>query len=252
MGNNDWGAPASGGNPWTQEDLGTGNTGNTGNTGRSGGAGGLATGIIVAAIVAVVLVVGLIAAGMLMWNNSSDDASGDDGSSPHFTAVPESDGPSGDSEDTATTETTEATETTESQASPSSPDPSTRSTPSSPSTPSTTNTPSNLSSQGWRGVTDASCKSSDQWVYAGTNGDDYAVICRVGERGGLYYRGYYNDQAAEYDIDMDRVSSGRWVTNTLDRNGSRVELTASGVRVIDGSGKELSSRDFTWSSEDDR
>lgn len=229
MGNNDWGTPAPGGNPWRQEP----GAGNAGNTGKSGSAGGLATGIIVAVVVAVVLVVGLVIAGMLAWNNTTDNASGDGGSSLQFTAVSEPD------------------ETSESPTSVRSPEPSTSSTTSStPSTTSTPSTPSDLSSRGWRGVSAASCNSADEWVYAGTNGEDYAVVCRVGERGDLYYRGFYNDRSAEYDIDMDRVSAGRWVTRSLDSNGSRVELTGSGVRVIDGSGDEVSSREFTWSSED--
>lgn len=237
MGNNDWGTPAPGGNPWRQEP----GAGNTGNTGKSGRAGGLATGIIVAAVVAVVavvVVVGLAVSGMLAWNNTTDDASDDGGSPLQFTAVPEPEVTS---------------ETSETPTSVRSPEPSTSSAPTTSSTPTTTSspgTPSDLSPRGWRGVSAASCNSSDEWVYAGTNGEDYAVVCRVGERGDLYYRGFYNDRSAEYDIDMGRVSAGRWVTRSLDGNGSRVELTGSGVRVIDGSGDEVSSRDFTWSSED--
>ncbi len=234
MGNNDWGSPGPtgpDGNPWRQDDP------------APSKAGGLATGIIVAAVAVVVLVIGLVAAGVWMWSSQGD---GDESASPVFTAVPDditSSAAGAESE-------TETPSSVQSSTPPRSPSPS-RSPSASPSEPSATSgTPSNLTSQGWRGVSAATCNASDRWVFAGTNGEDHAVVCRVGERGDLYYRGYYNNRAAEYDIDMQRAGSGRWLTRSLDSNGSRVEISGSGVRVVDGDGDSVSSRDFTWSSED--
>ncbi|WP_291480336.1 hypothetical protein [Corynebacterium sp.] len=232
MGNSDWGSPQWGspgpagpaGNPWKQEEP------------ASSRAGGLATGIIVAAVAVVVLVVGLIAAGLWVWNSQGSDGAAGDDPAPAFTAVPE--------ETSESSESSETSETSAPSPSPSRPAPDRTTSPSRPS-----DAPSDLTSRGWRGVSAATCNASDRWVFAGTNGEDRAVVCRVGEQGDLYYRGYYNNRAAEYDIDMQRVGPGRWVTRTLDNNGSRVEITGSGVRVVDGDGDAVSSRDFTWSSE---
>ncbi|MDN6706087.1 hypothetical protein [Corynebacterium glyciniphilum] len=237
MGNNDWGSPGPtgpAGNPWRQDEP------------VPSKAGGLATGIIVAAVAVVVLVIGLVAAGVWMWSSQGD---GDESASPAFTAVPDDTTSSAPVSTQSTQSTQSSTPTQSPSRSPSpspSPSPSERS-----GTSGTTGAPSNLTSQGWRGVSAATCNASDQWVFAGTNGEDHAVVCRVGERGDLYYRGYYNNRAAEYDIDMQRAGSGRWVTRSLDNNGSRVEISGSGVRVVDGDGDSVSSRDFTWSSEDD-
>lgn len=230
MGNNDWGSPGPtgpAGNPWRQDEP------------VPSKAGGLATGIVVAAVAVVVLVIGLVAAGVWMWSSQGD---GDDSASPAFTAVPD---------DITSSAPVSTQSSTPPQSSPRSPSPSPSPSPSERSgTSGTSGTPSNLTSQGWRGVSAATCNASDQWVFAGTNGEDHAVVCRVGERGDLYYRGYYNDRSAEYDIDMQRAGSRRWVTRSLDNNGSRVEISGSGVRVVDGDGDSVSSRDFTWSSED--
>ncbi|MGP5928293.1 hypothetical protein [Corynebacterium glyciniphilum] len=234
MGNNDWGSPGPtgpAGNPWRQDAP------------APSKAGGLATGIIVAAVAVVVLVIGLVAAGVWMWSSQGD---GDESASPAFTAVPDDTTSSAAGAESET----ETPSSVQSSTPPRSPSPS-RSPSASPSEPSATSgTPSNLTSQGWRGVSAATCNASDRWVFAGTNGEDHAVVCSVGERGDLYYRGYYNNRAAEYDIDMQRAGSGRWVTRSLDSNGSRVEISGSGVRVVDGDGDSVSSRDFTWSSED--
>lgn len=232
MGNNEWGAPGPAGNPWRQEDP------------SPSRAGGLATGIIVAVVAVLIVVVGLVAAGVWMWSSQDDGA---ESGAPMFTAVP---GTTVTSE-AASSDPPASSEPSGSSPSPSAPSPSTP-TGTSTTSPSPSDAPSTLTSQGWRGVSAATCNASDRWVFAGTNGDDHAVVCRVGERGDLYYRGHYNDRAAEYDIDMQRVGPGRWVTRSLDNDGSRVEITGSGVRVIDGDGDSVSSRDFTWSSEDDR
>jgi hypothetical protein len=239
VGNDDWGSPGWGapgpsgqtGNPWRPEPPEP----------APSAAGGLATGVILTVVAVVVLVVGVIAAGMWLWGNQGDS---DDAAAPAFTAVPTENPTTEDTAGTSRTSDTSPSPAPSPSPSPSRPSPERTTRPSDPA-----DVPSTLGTQGWRGVSAATCNASDRWVFAGTNGEDHAVVCRVGERGDLYYRGYYNNRAAEYDIDMRRVGAGRWVTRSLDNNGSRVEVTGSGVRVVDGDGDTVSSRDFTWSSE---
>ncbi|MGV0868208.1 hypothetical protein [Corynebacterium kalidii] len=229
MGNDDWGSPGWGspgqtGNPWRPEEP------------APSVAGGLATGVVLTVVAVVVLVVAVVAVGMWLWSNQGD---GDDTAAPAFTTVPV--------QTPATTPGTAGTAqspSTSPSPTPARPSPERTTRPSDPS-----DVPSTLGAQGWRGVRAATCNASDRWVFAGTNGEDHAVVCRVGERGDLYYRGYYNNRSAEYDIDMQRAGSGRWVTRTLDNNGSRVVISGTGVRVVDGGGDTVSSRGFTWSSE---
>lgn len=252
MADNGWGTsgtPGQPGNPWRQEPPQ--------NTGGSGsGAGGLATGVIVAAVVAALLVIVLVVGGIFVWSRMGGGDDGDRGtpdgdrSAPQFTSVPQETGTSEESvTSTTTTPTTTATGTPSPTGTPTESTESTGSPTTTDSRPGT-DAPEGLDGQGWTRVSAATCNADDRWIFAGTNGTDRAVVCRVGEAGDLYYRGYYNNRPAEYDIDMDRVSSDRWVTRSLDGNGTRVVISPSGIEVVDGGGETGSSRTFTWNSSD--
>lgn len=233
MGDYDWGTPAAAsGGPDKQDRK----------------VGGLAVGIIVAAVAAAVLVVGAIVVGVSVWNTggNSESSASDGQGAPQFTAVTEETSSESEQVTSSVPSSVTSTSTSAESSSPASPSTSSES-----SEPGADGPPGNLDSGGWRGVSDATCNADDEWEFAATNGEDYAVVCRVGERGGLYYRGFYNDRGAEYDIDESDSSAGRWVTGTLDRNGSRVEIQSGGIRVIDADGDTVSSRSFTWNSEDD-
>lgn len=58
--------------------------------------------------------------------------------------------------------------------------------------------PAGLTTHGWTGK--ITCNAADEWVYAGGNGADYAVVCRATPGGGLYYRGLFRGGTVEHDI----------------------------------------------------
>ncbi|MGO1911584.1 MAG: hypothetical protein ACTH02_07205, partial [Corynebacterium sp.] len=176
MGNNDWGVPTPNtGNPW-----GPGNQ-----PGQPEQKPGRGAGVFIS--VAVVAIAALVVAGVFIWNQfGGDGEDGDTQAGPNFTSVE-------DPSDAAETTEAEAAPTPQEQ------DPTPTASPTS-----TRPAPDDddgdadgdlrgdtVTSQGFRGVPEARCNGNDQWIFAGTNGEDRAVICRVGERGGLYYRGFY-------------------------------------------------------------
>ena len=250
MGNNEWGSPTPRNNPWLPDETAVqpvpdaaaaaGTPG--GAPQRSGGGRGP---IITVALIAVVV---LVIVAVVIWGMFSDGA-GD----VTFVPVPESGAADTDDED-------DTDESSTSSASPS-------------ERPDDDNDDDDnddndedrfggsgdlngdrVTAQGFpntpraaNGVPAAQCNGDDTWIFAGTNGDDRAVICQVGERGDYYYRGYYNEGAAEHDIDMDRVGSGYWVTEKV--GSLRIEITSDGVQVLREDGSERSGRDFTWSAD---
>ncbi|WP_315043040.1 hypothetical protein [Corynebacterium argentoratense] len=67
--------------------------------------------------------------------------------------------------------------------------------------------PSNLSDHGWSGYPGASCNSNDTWVFAAEGHGNYMTICRVGQSGGLYYRGYFDGGSWEADVSYSDLGS---------------------------------------------
>ena len=263
MGNNEWGSPTPRNNPWLPDETAVqpvpdaaaaaGTPG--GAPQRSGGGRGP---IITVALIAVVA---LVIAAVVIWgmfgrDGDSDSNSSDGAGNVTFVPVPESGAADTNDED-------DTDESSTSSASPS-------------ERPDDDNDDDDdddnddndddrfggsgdlngdrVTAQGFpntpraaNGVPAAQCNGDDTWIFAGTNGDDRAVICQVGERGDYYYRGYYNEGAAEHDIDMDRVGSGYWVTEKV--GSLRIEITSDGVQVLREDGSERSGRDFTWSAD---
>lgn len=249
MGNSEWGVPTPNGNSWVPQDPGTQNR-----NPRSG------PGMGVFIAIALVAVVALIIAGVVVWNQfgSDDSDNSDNAGGPDFAPVTETTGespspesPSGSAESSASAESAETSEATE-------PDPDRPDNDDSEddddSDSGSDNDPGSgdlkgdqITDQGFRGVSEAQCNGSDEWVFAGTNGTDRAVICQVGGDGDYYYRGYYDEGGAEHDIDMARLGNDYWVTQEV--GSLRIEISSDGVRVVHGDGSERSHRDFTWSSE---
>lgn len=144
-------------------------------------------------VVAIVAVAGLGA--YLVTSDRGGDEPTAAPDSPPAVAAPSS------TEASSAAPSSEATETTESSTSVAPSTSAQSSTPRSSSRPSASddaNLPAGLSTHGWTGQ--ITCNASDEWVYAGGNGSDYAVICKATPGGGLYYRGLFRGGTAEHDI----------------------------------------------------
>lgn len=246
MGNSEWGVPTPNGNSWVPQDPGTQNR-----NPRSG------PGMGVFIAIALVAVVALIIAGVVVWNQfgSDDSDNSDNAGGPDFAPVTETTGespspesPSESAESSASAETSEATEPDPDRPDNDDSDDDDDSDSGSDNDPGSGDLKGDqITDQGFRGVSEAQCNGSDEWVFAGTNGTDRAVICQVGGDGDYYYRGYYDEGGAEHDIDMARLGNDYWVTQEV--GSLRIEISSDGVRVVHGDGSERSHRDFTWSSE---
>lgn len=88
--------------------------------------------------------------------------------------------------------------------------------------------PGELNPRGW--TNRVTCNASDDWVYAASNGSDYALICVATPGGGLYYKGLFRGGEAEHDI---AAQSGVGTTN------ARFDTLASGDTHITIDGSEL-------------
>lgn len=99
--------------------------------------------------------------------------------------------------------------------------------------------PAGLTTRGWTGK--ITCNAQDEWVYAGGNGSDYAVICVASPSGGLYYRGLYNGGTAEHDI----ASSGSGYYETVPAGDSYIVISGSDLAVFDLTGASLAGTTFT-------
>lgn len=103
--------------------------------------------------------------------------------------------------------------------------------------------PAGLGARGWDGA--LSCNASDDWVYAGSNGSDYALICVATPGGGLYYKGIFRGGAAEHDI---AVQSGVGTPNayfaTDDLGDSTIAISGSDLYVYDSGGNILAQTSF--------
>lgn len=175
--------------------------------------------IIAALVLALVVAVGAIAAVWLLGRGSDGAATNavDD-----FTVATTPVSSTGDAHaQQSDIASSTATQPAASSASPSS----------SQSAPATTSTasasmPAGLNPRGWDGG--IQCNASDDWVYAGSNGADYALVCVATPGGGLYYKGFFRGGEAEHDI---ASQYGVGTTN------AQYETLASGDTsiVIDGS-----------------
>ncbi|WP_018024389.1 hypothetical protein [Corynebacterium ulceribovis] len=107
-------------------------------------------------------------------------------------------------DDSATSDSSEASS---SQSSPSSSQPPTEQPSESPtkkpSQPGDDNLAEHITTRGWVGTPGAMCNGTDKWVFAGQGNGNKVVICKVGEAGGLYYRGHVNGGDWEQDVDMN-------------------------------------------------
>ena len=178
--------------------------------------------VIAALVVALVAAVGIIAAVWLLGRSSDEPSPNavDD-----FTVASTTESNSGDGR----------VQQSETQSSTATSAPAETSTPPSSSAPAPTSTssestsmPAGLNPRGWKnGVT---CNASDDWVYAGSNGADYALICVATPGGGLYYKGLFRGGEAEHDI---ATQSGVGTTN------AQFETLASGDTSIFIDGSEL-------------
>ncbi|HIW90729.1 MAG TPA: hypothetical protein H9870_03580 [Candidatus Corynebacterium avicola] len=275
MGNNEWGSPAPQNNPWRSDETAAqpypypAPGAPAGAPQPSGGGNGGGKGLFV--IIALVAVVALVVAALVIWgvfgrdggsgSEGSGGSDGGDGSDITFVPVPETDDAEADASDDA-----------EDDASGTAPNPSRPDSDDDDDDEDDADDDSDddedddrfggsgdlngdrVTTQGFpgtprdsNGVPAAQCNGGDTWVFAGTNGNDRAVVCQVGNGGDYYYRGYYNDGAAEHDIDMSRLGSDHWVTETV--GSLHIEISSDGVRVLRADGSERSSRDFTWSAD---
>ena len=92
----------------------------------------------------------------------------------------------------------------------------------------TASVPGELNPRGW--TNRVTCNASDDWVYAASNGSDYALICVATPGGGLYYKGLFRGGEAEHDI---AAQSGVGTTN------ARFDTLAAGDTHITIDGSEL-------------
>lgn len=187
--------------------------------------------IIAALVVALVAAVGIIAAVWLLGRGSDEPSPNavDD-----FTVAPTTESNTGDGR--AQHSETQSSHTTSAQAETSTPPSSAAPAPASTSS-GPISMPAGLNPRGWKnGVT---CNASDDWVYAGSNGADYALICVATPGGGLYYKGLFRGGEAEHDI---AAQSGVGTTNaqfeTLPSGDTSIVIDGSDLYVY-GTGGEI-------------
>ena len=101
--------------------------------------------------------------------------------------------------------------------------------------------PSGLTGQGWTVSRNAQCNSTDEWVYAATNGSTYVSICENPDNGRYYYRGYSDGMGYEEDVDMAsaEVARGKF---RVPAAPNTIVIDGKTLRVIAADGGELDSQ----------
>ncbi|WP_260446760.1 twin-arginine translocase subunit TatC [Corynebacterium bovis] len=103
--------------------------------------------------------------------------------------------------------------------------------------------PAGLTDHGWTGSPGASCNASDTWVFAARGSESQVVVCRVGDAGGLYYRGEFRGGQAEHDIAASG-SGGTW-WRTEPEGGMTITVTPDGLSVDRVDGGTVTTSSFT-------
>lgn len=186
--------------------------------------------VITALVVAIIVAVGVVAVMWLMGRGPQDPtpSAADD-----FTTASHADSSAAEpATSTASAEpTTSAPQTTEAPPSPATP-----------TQPSNTY-PAGLSARGWDGA--LNCNASDDWVYAGSNGSDYALVCVATPGGGLYYKGIFRGGEAEHDIaTQSGVGTPNAYFSTADLGDSTIAISGSDLYVYDSDGAILAQTTF--------
>ncbi|MBB3115615.1 hypothetical protein [Corynebacterium bovis] len=197
-------------------------------------------GAVIAGVV--VVLVAAVAGGLAAWQPWKTDPAGAAAPSPQFTTTP----------DRPTTDRSARDETPPTQRVPSAPTPGTpspprRETPTPrpvpPATPDPGPLPAGLTDHGWTGSPGASCNASDTWVFAARGSESQVVVCRVGDAGGLYYRGEFRGGQAEHDIAASG-SGGTW-WRTEPEGGMTITVTPDGLSVDRVDGGTVTTSSFT-------
>lgn len=103
--------------------------------------------------------------------------------------------------------------------------------------------PAGLSARGWDGA--LNCNAADDWVYAGSNGSDYALICVATPGGGLYYKGIFRGGAAEHDIAAQAgVGTSNAFFETVPTGDATISISGSDLYVYDTDGQILAQTSF--------
>lgn len=193
--------------------------------------------IIAALAVALVAAIGIIATVWLLGRGSGSPSPGavDDFTSA-TTTEPTSEAGDAQRSDSASSTTPSAPAEDSTQPSTSSQVPTSTSTESTPM-------PAGLNPRGWdNGVL---CNASDDWVYAGSNGTDYALICVATPGGGLYYKGLFRGGEAEHDI---AAQSGVGTTDarfdTLPSGDTSIKIDGSELYVYGADGEIIAQTSF--------
>lgn len=101
--------------------------------------------------------------------------------------------------------------------------------------------PSGLQSNGWEVSSNARCNSTDEWVYAATNGSTYVSICENPDNGRYYYRGYSDGMGYEEDVDMASADVARGKFR-VPAAPNTIVIDGKTLRVIGADGGELDSQ----------
>ena len=101
--------------------------------------------------------------------------------------------------------------------------------------------PSGLRSNGWAVSSNARCNSTDEWVYAATNGSTYVSICENPNNGRYYYRGYSDGMGYEEDVDMASADVARGKFR-VPAAPNTIVIDGKTLRVIGADGGELDSQ----------
>ncbi|CAQ05762.1 hypothetical protein [Corynebacterium urealyticum] len=101
--------------------------------------------------------------------------------------------------------------------------------------------PSGLRSDGWTVSRNAQCNSTDEWVYAATNGSTYVSICENPDNGRYYYRGYSDGMGYEEDVDMASADVARGKFR-VPAAPNTIVIDGKTLRVIAADGGELDSQ----------
>ncbi|HEY4599440.1 hypothetical protein [Corynebacterium sp.] len=101
--------------------------------------------------------------------------------------------------------------------------------------------PSGLRSDGWVVSRNAQCNSTDEWVYAATNGSTYVSICENPNNGRYYYRGYSDGMGYEEDVDMGSADVARGKFR-VPASPNTIVIDGKTLRVIGADGGGLDSQ----------
>ncbi|MDK6301664.1 hypothetical protein QP140_03520 [Corynebacterium sp. UMB9976] len=101
--------------------------------------------------------------------------------------------------------------------------------------------PYGLRSDGWEVSSNARCNSTDEWVYAATNGSTYVSICENPDNGRYYYRGYSDGMGYEEDVDMASADVARGKFR-VPAAPNTIVIDGKTLRVIGADGGELDSQ----------